>query len=216
MARARYLYNTGSSPWDLSNVGIADGLSHIPGGNYLEITDVFSDSETSNFLQKGDLILSSEHHLLVSNVDGTNILGNGVLLIDITDIEQFFGLSYSGYSGYSGVSGSIVFGFSGVSGYSGKPGDPGTGGISGTSGYSGGKGADGLSLMFNKKPSEIPNGVITTFTFPDNYVSEKIVVMLNGVVQDPSVNYIESGANTVLFDNAPLTGDSVMAIYIKA
>lgn len=153
MSRFRFLYNIGQDDWDLNSISFGIPLGY---SDFIDITDSITDPEIWNFLQKGDLVLTSEHLLLMDSDTGTDILGLSIDLVAISSSEDFIsfllmagGISgYSGFSGYSGMPGAFTAsGLSGTSGYSGKSGSSGVSGekgdigLSGSSGYSGMPGA---------------------------------------------------------------------------
>ncbi len=75
-------------------------------------------------------------------------------------------------------------------------------------------------LEFNREPLENPNGVLKTFTIPDNhiFVSEKINVYVNGQLIDVN-DYEESGLRqSIQFKShfpAPAYGDLVRFHYLR-
>src|SRR3989304_6043312 len=77
--RLRKLVNThGSTPWNVSKLGFTTAIA-ISGGE-LDVTTVFTDSDLSSFLQRGDLVLSATNKLVVETPSG---------VLDITSAQNF-------------------------------------------------------------------------------------------------------------------------------
>jgi hypothetical protein len=68
--------------------------------------------------------------------------------------------------------------------------------------------------MFNEVPGGAKNGINKTFTTANNYVGGTTAVYLNGLREFVGEGYTESPPNTIVFDDAPTSLDSIRVDYI--
>jgi hypothetical protein len=74
------------------------------------------------------------------------------------------------------------------------------------------------NFMYDQTPNETPNGVLQVFSLPnsDAYVSGKIEVFLDGLLQLKPDDYSETAPTLITFVTAPRADESVRFNYIKA
>lgn len=65
----------------------------------------------------------------------------------------------------------------------------------------------------NEEPTGLVNGTNLIFTTSEPFISGSVEVFLNGMKQDLTTHYTESGASQITFVTAPQTGDSVRISY---
>jgi hypothetical protein len=72
--------------------------------------------------------------------------------------------------------------------------------------------------IFNEVPAGLVNSANAVFTTSNDYIANSARVYLNGIRQRPggSFDFTETGANTITFNAAPQTGDTIIVDYIKA
>jgi hypothetical protein len=80
-------------------------------------------------------------------------------------------------------------------------------------GSSGGGGGGGSSQVFGEVPSGTLNGINTTFTTSQNFVSGTTSVFRNGLREQLSVGYTESSPH-IVFSAAPLSSDVITVDYV--
>lgn len=83
---------------------------------------------------------------------------------------------------------------------------------------SGGGGVATANFMYDQTPVESPNGVLLVFTLPnsDSYVSGKLEVFIDGLLQLKPTDYSETAPTIFTFTTAPRTDENIRVNYIKA
>jgi hypothetical protein len=71
------------------------------------------------------------------------------------------------------------------------------------------------SWIMGEVPPEVPNGVVTTFTTANPYVTGKLAVYLDGLRMTPGDDFVEVNATTFQFSTPPQTGSKVLVDYIR-
>lgn len=74
----------------------------------------------------------------------------------------------------------------------------------------------GSDILFGETPIGLINGSNATFTSPFNFVPGKIEVFINGLLQKLVTHYQTTGVNTIIFNDSPQTGDTILLNYIKS
>jgi len=72
------------------------------------------------------------------------------------------------------------------------------------------------NLTFNDVPSGIIDGVNLEFTLSGNFISNTTQIYLNGLRQKIGLDYTEVQPNKISFLEAPLSGYTILADYIKS
>ena len=72
--RLRKLKNDGGTAWNLSKIGLA---STIAASEELVVTTLFTDTQLADFIQRGDLVLSADHKLVVESGESTREISDG-------------------------------------------------------------------------------------------------------------------------------------------
>lgn len=82
--------------------------------------------------------------------------------------------------------------------------------------YGGGLSSD--AVVLNETPSGVIDGVNVDFTVAFDFISTKIAIYLNGIRQQLGVgnDFEETGTNQISFAYAPVSGDTIIADYIKS
>lgn len=75
-------------------------------------------------------------------------------------------------------------------------------------------GIGGIVNAYNKTPSGIINGLNKVFTTIEDFVLNTTRLYLNGLKNRLNIDYMESGENTIVMDEAPRTGDSLRISYV--
>lgn len=71
------------------------------------------------------------------------------------------------------------------------------------------------NFLFGEILVGVVNGSNATFTTPFNFVPGKIEVFINGLLQKLITHYQTIGVNTIIFNDSPQTGDTILSNFIK-
>lgn len=80
-------------------------------------------------------------------------------------------------------------------------------------------GAPGAAYTNTRIVDEVPSGSINgsnaTFTTAENFIPESVELTLNGIAQrkGASYDYTTTGNNTIIFNNSPDSGDTILVDY---
>lgn len=72
----------------------------------------------------------------------------------------------------------------------------------------------GNALITGEVPSGTANGANTTFTTANHFATATTQVFRNGLRERLNAGYTESGSNSIVFSNPPLSTDSVVVDYL--
>jgi hypothetical protein len=72
----------------------------------------------------------------------------------------------------------------------------------------------GYQMIWGETPTGAINGVNKNYTSANNYTANLLAVFLNGLRQQRTNDYTETGSNSFSFVNAPLSGDSLIIDYV--
>lgn len=70
------------------------------------------------------------------------------------------------------------------------------------------------SVITNESPTGVINGVNVTFISSQNFIPESVQVLVNGLSQQPVVDFTTSGNNQINLLVAPEPGESVLINYL--
>lgn len=98
----------------------------------------------------------------------------------------------------------------GIPGYAGVSGERGP---TGPQGYPGPAGANGAATKANQLATPSPDGIVTTFTAPQAYLANSLVVTINGLVE---VYFNETSPTTFTLQDAPVSTDIIRLAYNPA
>lgn len=85
--------------------------------------------------------------------------------------------------------------------------------VLGVSAGGGGGGGSGYARVYGETPAGAVNGSNVTFTAAEEFVPGSVAVFVNGLRQKPTTHYTTPTGTTVVFADAPLTGDLLLIDY---
>jgi len=74
----------------------------------------------------------------------------------------------------------------------------------------------GVTFIKNEIPQGLVNGSNALYTSAFNFVPESVEVILNGLNQQPIVEFTTIGTNQIQLNFSPLTGELILINYLKA
>lgn len=71
-------------------------------------------------------------------------------------------------------------------------------------------------MVRGETPSGLVNGSNATYTTANAFVPGTVEVLINGMAQRITTDFVTTGTTTIALTSSPLTGDSVRVNYTKA
>ena len=210
----------------------------VPGQFALIDTGSVQDAETSRLY-----LWNNNTYTYITDLSGSQGIKGETGYQGATGVTGFIGATgASGVTGYTGATGaSGVTGYTGASGATGITGYEGATGVTGFTGATGASGITGLTGATGSGSTGVtgytgatgiqgPAGVgfpfiattktftgdgsTTTFTIDSDYTADSVLVTVNGILLNPTVDYTVSGT-TLTFIIAPILNDEIIVRQLK-